>query len=74
MPWLAIPFGSKHRAIVPRLLGVQALPTLLIFDEKDKVSLDVFCSGAHWHCPSRRMRQRLARLLARQTCWCMIAQ
>jgi hypothetical protein len=37
MPWLAIPFGSKHRAIMPRLLGVQALPTLLIFHEKDKV-------------------------------------
>ncbi|KAG5186261.1 thioredoxin [Tribonema minus] len=37
MPWLAIPYGSKHRAIVPRLLGVQGLPTLLIFDENDKL-------------------------------------
>jgi hypothetical protein len=34
---MMIPFGSKHRAIMPRLLGVQALPTLLFFDEKDNV-------------------------------------
>jgi Thioredoxin-like len=38
MPWLAIPFASRNRAIVPRLLGITGLPTLLFFDENNKVS------------------------------------
>jgi Thioredoxin-like len=38
MPWLAIPYASRNRAIVPRLLGITGLPTLLFFDENNKVS------------------------------------
>ncbi|CAN0116709.1 unnamed protein product [Discosporangium mesarthrocarpum] len=37
MPWLAAPYNSKGRATVGQLLGVSALPTLLIFDEDSKL-------------------------------------
>lgn len=37
MPWLSIPFDSKARGTAAQLLGVTALPTLLVFDENEKL-------------------------------------
>eukprot|EP00612_Vaucheria_litorea_P000219 CAMPEP_0171452890 /NCGR_PEP_ID=MMETSP0945-20130129/818_1 /TAXON_ID=109269 /ORGANISM="Vaucheria litorea, Strain CCMP2940" /LENGTH=321 /DNA_ID=CAMNT_0011977649 /DNA_START=613 /DNA_END=1578 /DNA_ORIENTATION=+ len=37
MPWLSIPFKSRHRGIVQQILDIRALPSLLLFDENSKV-------------------------------------
>lgn len=37
MPWLSLPFNSRARALVPVILGINALPTLLLFDENNKL-------------------------------------
>lgn len=37
MPWLSVPFDGKTRGTVAQLLGVSALPTLLIFDEDQQL-------------------------------------
>lgn len=37
MPWLSVPYSGKIRATAAQLLGVSALPTLLIFDENQQL-------------------------------------
>lgn len=37
MPWLSVPYSGKTRATAAQLLGVSALPTLLIFDENQQL-------------------------------------
>lgn len=37
MPWLSVPYSGKTRATAAQLLGVSALPTLLVFDEKEQL-------------------------------------
>ncbi|CAM9253167.1 unnamed protein product [Ascophyllum nodosum] len=37
MPWLSVPFEGKTRGTIAQLLGVSALPTLLVFDENQKL-------------------------------------
>jgi nucleoredoxin len=37
MPWLAVPFEGKAKSLIAAVLGVRALPTLLIYDENDKL-------------------------------------
>ncbi|CAM9471731.1 unnamed protein product [Ectocarpus sp. 6 AP-2014] len=37
MPWLSVPFDGKTRGTIAQLLGVSALPTLLVFDEEQQL-------------------------------------
>ncbi|CAM9850611.1 unnamed protein product, partial [Laminaria digitata] len=37
MPWLSVPFDGKTRGTAAQLLGVSALPTLLVFDENQQL-------------------------------------
>lgn len=37
MPWLSVPFEGKTRGTIAQLLGVSALPTLLVFDEEQQL-------------------------------------
>lgn len=37
MPWLSVPFDGKTRGTIAQLLGVTALPTLLVFDEDQQL-------------------------------------
>ncbi|CAM9873365.1 unnamed protein product, partial [Choristocarpus tenellus] len=37
MPWISVPYDGKTRTTVSQLLGVTALPTLLVFDEESKL-------------------------------------
>lgn len=37
MPWLSVPYEGKIRGTAAQLLGVTALPTLLVFDEKQEL-------------------------------------
>ena len=37
MPWLSVPFEGKTRGTAAQLLGVSALPTLLVFDENQQL-------------------------------------
>lgn len=37
MPWLSVPYDGKTRGTIAQLLGVTALPTLLVFDEDQQL-------------------------------------
>lgn len=37
MPWLSVPYDGKTRGTIAQLLGVSALPTLLVFDEEQQL-------------------------------------
>ncbi|CAM9882242.1 unnamed protein product, partial [Hapterophycus canaliculatus] len=37
MPWLSVPYDGKTRGTIAQLLGVSALPTLLVFDEDQQL-------------------------------------
>lgn len=37
MPWLSVPYEGKTRGTIAQLLGVSALPTLLVFDEDQQL-------------------------------------
>ncbi|CAM9144331.1 unnamed protein product [Phaeothamnion confervicola] len=37
MPWLALPFNGRRKAVVAALLNVRALPTLLVYDEESRL-------------------------------------
>ncbi|CAM9356821.1 unnamed protein product, partial [Chrysoparadoxa australica] len=37
MPWLSVPYAGKLKSIIAQLLGIRGLPTLLLFDENNKL-------------------------------------
>lgn len=76
MPWLSVPFDGKTRGTIAQLLGVSALPTLLVFDEeqqlitangRQEIIKDTKAENFPWY---PKVTLAVVELVCWRLCWC----